>query len=318
MNKHDQLLEVYRHKNTGYIPCFFTDFDFSKPAAINERPEGQSGKDWFGVDWTFVPEAGAPMVTPGTQRLTDIAKWREELDFPDLASIDWEKSAAEETAGWDRENKLSFLMIINGPFERMHALMGFEDALCAMYERPDDFKALIGSVTDYKVELIRIVGKFFKPDILEMHDDFGHQNSLMMSPEMWREFCEEPTRRIIEAVHEEGIIYEHHSCGFIEPIFDDLAGLGIDAIDPLQPSNDVRALKDRYQDRVTFVGGFDTQGVFDKPGVTEEEIRAEVRRAYALLAPGGSFVGFPLTITFDFVPVFVDEHFKNAFLFEDR
>ena len=62
-----QLLEVYRHKNTGYVPCFFTDFDFSKLAEINERPE-QGGKDWFGVEWQFVPEALAPMVTSADGR----------------------------------------------------------------------------------------------------------------------------------------------------------------------------------------------------------------------------------------------------------
>jgi uroporphyrinogen-III decarboxylase len=200
----------------------------------------------------------------------------------------------------------------------MHALMGFEDALVAMFEHPEEFKALIGAITDYKVELIRILAKHYKPDIIEAHDDFGHQCSTMMSREMWREFCEEPTKRIIDAVHEEGMLYEHHSCGFIEPILEDLVGLGIDAIDPLQTSNDVRALKDKYQKQVTFVGGFDNQGIFDRPGVTEEEIRDEVRRAYALLGPGGSYVAFPLTITFDFVPTFIDEHYKNAFLYGER
>ena len=31
MTKREQLLGVYQHKNIGYVPCFFTDFDFSKP-----------------------------------------------------------------------------------------------------------------------------------------------------------------------------------------------------------------------------------------------------------------------------------------------
>ena len=93
---------------------------------------------------------------------------------------------------------------------------------------------------------------------------------------------------------------------------------GIDAIDPLQITNPVRQLKDKYQDRVTFVGGYDNQGVYDKPGVTEEEIRAETARTLHELAPGGSFVAFPLTITFDFVPVFIDEHMKHAFSFGEN
>lgn len=63
MTRREQLLQVYKHKNIGYVPCFFTDFDYSKPEAINERPEG-GGFDWFGVEWEFVPEVMAPMVKP--------------------------------------------------------------------------------------------------------------------------------------------------------------------------------------------------------------------------------------------------------------
>lgn len=293
MTRREQLLEVYKHKNIGYVPCFFTDFDFSKPAEINERPEA-GGLDWFGVEWEFVPAVLAPMVKPGTQRLTDICNWKEELVFPDLNAVDWEAAAAKETANWDRENKISFMMLINGIFERTHALMGFEDALCAMYEEPEAYKELVDAITDYKVEVIKIIGKYYKPDVLSFHDDFGANDRMLMSVDLWEEFFKEPLRRVIEETHRQGIIYEHHSCGYIEPIFDQLVELGIDAIDPLQITNPVRQMKNKYQDRVTFVGGYDNQNVYDRPGVTEEEIRQETARAMDEMAPGGSFVAFPV------------------------
>ncbi len=314
MTRREQLLEVYKHKNIGYVPCFFTDMDFSQPAEINERPKG-SGMDWFGVEWEFVPAVMAPMVKPGTKRLTDICNWREELVFPDLSAIDWEAAAARETAGWDRENKISFMMLINGIFERTHALMGFEDALCAMYEEPEAYHELVDAITDYKLEVIRIIGTYYKPDVLSFHDDFGANDRMLMSTALWEEFFKEPLSRVIAETHRQGMLYEHHSCGYIAPIFGQLAELGIDAIDPLQVTNPVRELKDKYQDRVTFVGGYNNQAVYDRPGVTEEEIRQETRRAMEELAPGGSFVAFPLTVTFDFVPVFIDEHMKHAFWF---
>lgn len=197
MTRKEQLLQVYKHKNIGYVPCFFTDFDCSKPEAINERPEGD-GFDWFGVEWEFVPEVMAPMVKPGTKRLKDITNWKEELVFPDLSGFDWEALAAKETAKWDRENKISYMMLINGIFERTHALMGFEDALCAMYEEPEALHELIEAITDYKIELIRIIGKYYKPDVLCAHDDYGSNNKLMMSVDLWREFYKEPLRRLIE------------------------------------------------------------------------------------------------------------------------
>ncbi|MCD8148590.1 MAG: hypothetical protein LUE92_03285 [Clostridiales bacterium] len=312
MSRREQLLEVYHHKNIGYVPCFFTDFQFSKPAEINERPEA-GGTDWFGVEWKFVPEVMAPMVKPGTKRLTDICRWKEELVFPDLDAIDWTAAAEKETSGWDRENKISYMMLINGIFERTHALMGFEDALAAMYEEPEAYKELVDAITDYKVALIKVIGTYYKPDVLCFHDDYGSDDRMMMSVDMWEEFFKEPLRRVIQETHNQGIIYEHHSCGYIEPIFDQLVELGIDAIDPLQVKNPVRKLKDQYQDRVTFVGGYDNQNVYDRVGVTEDEIREETRRVIEELAPGGSFVAFPLTVTFDYVPVFIDEHMKYAF-----
>ena len=317
MTKREQLLQVYAHKNIGYVPNFFTDFDFLKPETMNERAEA-GGKDWFGVEWEFVPLVLAAMVKPNTKVLTDITKWREQVPFPNLDVIDWEAAAARETAGWDRENKISYLMLINGMFERTHALMGFEDAFVAMYEEPEEYQALVDAITDYKIKLIEIMGKYYKPDVLCFHDDYGANDRMLMSPDLWRQFFKEPLRRVIEATHKAGIIYEHHSCGYIEPIFDELVELGIDAIDPLQITNPIRELKDKYQDRLTFVGGYDTQNVYDRPGVTEEEIRRETQRTMDLLAPGGSFAAFPLTVTFDFVPTFIDEHFKHAFKYGER
>lgn len=312
MTKREQLLQVYAHKNIGYVPNFFTDFDFLKPEAMNERAEA-GGKDWFGVEWEFVPLVLAAMVKPGTKVLTDITKWREQVHFPDLDAIDWEAAAKKETAGWDRENKISYLMLINGMFERTHALMGFEDAFMAMYDEPEEYQALVDAITDYKVKLIEIMGKYYKPDVLCFHDDYGANDRMLMSPDLWRQFFKAPLKRVIDAAHKAGIIYEHHSCGYIEPIFDELVELGIDAIDPLQITNPIRQLKNKYEHRLTFVGGYDTQNVYDRPGVTEEEIREETKRTMDLMAPGGSFVAFPLTVTFDFVPTFIDEHFKHAF-----
>lgn len=312
--KRETLLKVYRdHQNAGYVPNFFLDFNVLKPPLILERPvDGTDGLDWFGVDWVYVPQVGAPMVRPGTQVLDDVTCWREKVKFPDLQALNWAEMAAADTANWDRENKLSMIMLINGPFERTHALMGFVDAMAAMLEEPEEYQALVDAITDYKVELVKLICEHYRPDIMEMHDDYGANDRMLMSPEMWRQFFKEPTRRIIEAVHQGGAMYEHHSCGYIAPIFDELVELGIDAIDPLQATNPLREMKDKHQHHVTFVGGYDTLNVFDRAGVTEEEIRAETRRTLDLLAPGGSYVSFPLTVTRDFAPIFIDEHSRRA------
>lgn len=322
MNRKEKLLQVFQHKNIGYVPDIFTDFNIAIPKIIQERPgstelsaesrhEGE-GKDWFGVYWKFVPAINASVDIQNPKILTDITKWREQVKFPNLTNIDFETAADEDTKNWDRENKISNVMFINGPFERSHMLMGFEDAYYAMNDEPEEYQALIDALTDYKIELIKIIGKYWKPELLSFHDDYGANDRMLMSPDAWRKFFKEPLRKIIQATHDAGMLYEHHSCGYIEPIFEEMVELGVDAIDPLQITNNVRKLKDKFQNQVTFCGGYDNQGVFDKVGVTEEEIRTEVRRTMDELAPGGSFVSFAVTITKGFIPYYLDELAKIA------
>ena len=318
MTRHDELLSAYRReKKIGHVLNLCTDFDFSLVNAIKERPvkadgsEG-SGRDWFGTVWKYVPEQRASMVidTPDKRVITDITKWEEQLIFPDLDSYDWEREAAKDTKNWDRENKLTLVMLINGVFERSHELLGFEEALAAMYEEPKAYKSLLDALCDYKIKCIQIIGKYWKPDILNAHDDYGANDQMLMSVEMWERFFKDNLKRLVDAAHEAGMLYQHHSCGYIEPIFDQLIEIGVDGIDPLQITNPLKKLKERYQDQITFCGGFDNQGVFDKPGVTEEEVRAEVRRTYSELAPGGSYVAYPLVIQKEIMPWFIDECMK--------
>lgn len=42
---------------------------------------------------------------------------------------------------------------------------------------------------------------------------------------------------MVEACHDAGMLYQHHSCGFIEPIVPDLVEIGCDAIDTFQACN---------------------------------------------------------------------------------
>lgn len=89
------------------------------------------------------------------------------------------------------------------------------------------------------------------------------------------------------------MLVNQHSCGKIEAIFGDLVELGMDIWNFCQPCNDLAALKRAYGDRVTFQGAIDSQHVLDRPGVTPDEVRAEVRRRIDQLAGGGGYIAEP-------------------------
>ena len=94
-----------------------------------------------------------------------------------------------------------------------------------------------------------------------------------------------------------GIYFIMHSCGKIDRIAGEIAGLEVDVMDPAQPVNDLARWKREFGDKVAFMGGIDAQNIVDNESVPEEEVRAEVRRKINLLAPGGGYIPFAVSMS---------------------
>lgn len=239
----------------------------------------KEGYDWWGVHWTatdntggmFTPTVGYPPV------LTDITKWREQVKFPDISNIDWEAAAKRDTARLDPNKLTDFYGLGNGLFERLHFLMGFEEAMYALMEEPEECAALVSAIADFYIQIIEKVGKYYKPDYFTLLDDYAHKNGGLISPAMFREIIKPSLKRIVEAVEANGMKYIQHCCGQEQLFLDDFHDIGIRRIDPCQPCNDLPAMKKKYPD-MGFMGGLDLQGVVDVPDVTEQQLRDEVDR----------------------------------------
>jgi uroporphyrinogen decarboxylase len=72
-----------------------------------------------------------------------------------------------------------------------------------------------------------------------------------------------------------------------------MVDMGAQMWNPCQPCNDLARLKRAYGPRIVFCGGIDSQFVLGRPGVTAEEVRAEVRRRIDELADGGGYIAAP-------------------------
>lgn len=85
----------------------------------------------------------------------------------------------------------------------------------------------------------------------------------------------------------------YHTCGAVKELLPLLIDEGVDILNPVQVSaqgmEDTAELKRLFGKQLTFWGGgVDTQRVL--PRGTTQEVREEVRRRIADLAPGGGFV----------------------------
>ena len=270
------------------------------PSALGDRAPGcGTGYDWFGVHWTEDPDMPMmPMVTPGMDPvLEDIEDWEEVIQWPDLDVIDWEACAKRDVPEKD-PTKILCAMMVSGPFERLHDLMGFEEALCALITNPEECEAFFSRLCDFKIEQIRRLKQYYDVDMVHFQDDWGTQNDLMFQPELWRKLIRPHVQRVVDAAHEMGVLFDQHSCGKIDHIVGDVIGMGIDVLDPVQPVNDLPAWVDQYKDEVIFMGGLDAQNVIDDPSATDEEIMEEVKSKIDLFGKAGArYIPFVVALT---------------------
>ncbi|NLF30080.1 MAG: hypothetical protein GX591_04235 [Planctomycetes bacterium] len=114
-------------------------------------------------------------------------------------------------------------------------------------------------------------------DLAFISDDLGTQNSLLMSPAMWRRHLQPRLKRWCDLVHSYGLKVFFHTDGAAEPLIGGLLECGIDVLNPIQhvcPGMDGASLKAKYGGRVIFHGGVDNQHVL--PFGTPDDVRREV------------------------------------------
>ena len=293
MTEKENILRCYRHQIPDHLPDLPKGHQMILPAGFTEVPPyEQGGLDWFGVQWraekpAAIPDPMAPRV------LTDISKWREQVKFPDLEQWDWEKAIIiDKVAAFDRESKLMEVLIKEGPFERIHSLMGMQEAFVALLTDQEEIEALASAITDFKCSLINKVAQYYKPDIINFHDDYGTQKSMMFAPELWRRIFKPLIQKSVAACHSHGIFFDLHSCGLIEPIIPELVEIGVDCLNCM-PINDIPKMKQLTGDKLTFFTNFDTQKyeLEDRTGqLTDNSFRDEIRETIAAYGKNGNYI----------------------------
>lgn len=304
MTEKENLLRAIRHQNPQWVPNAFKIMQtvcFLDPPVV-ERPIGAGTDDW-GVKYLFNAAAeDGSYPFQGDYVLTDVTKWREQVRFPDVDTMDWSDIAE----GWerksidldaiDRENRLVIGLVRIGVFERLYLLMGMENALINYIAEPEAMAELAEAIADYRIALIKKFAQTVKLDMIWYSDDWGTQSSLFVSPEIWRQIIMPQTKRIYDCAKELGLMVCQHSCGRIEPIFADFVSMGPDIWNPCQPCNDLAALKKAFGDQICFFGGIDSQRI-GRSDVTLEEVRAEVRLRIDQLAGVGGYIAAPSQTT---------------------
>jgi len=294
----ENLLRVIRHERPEWVPSGMPCVAGVGPP-VTERP-GEAGPDSWGVLWALEEGAhGGTYPAHDGHTISDLRRWREHITIPDVDAMNWDGLRAHvgdealRPHEVDREQYLVGGFVEFGLFERSYLLLGMSNALMAYVTDTDLMEELVAAIADYKIALIERFDDVADLDILWYGDDWGTQNDLFLPPDIWRRTVGKHTARIYDATKRRDILINQHSCGKIEAVFGDMVEMGADVWNPCQPCNDLAALKRQYAGRITFCGGIDSQFVLDRPGVTPEEVRAEVRKRIDDLAQGGGYIAGP-------------------------
>ena len=292
MTPKENLLRVIRHDGPEWVP-YGGDASETAGPPIVERP-GEAVKDDFGVLWALEEGAhGGTYPAVGGHTITDLAKWRQQITWPDVDGADW-GSVTEAAKDFDRDANLITGFVEFGLFERSYLLLGMDEALMAYITDQDLMEEMVSGLADYKIRLIERYNQAMGGmDVVWYGDDWGNQNQLFIPPEVWRKIIKPHTKRVYDCIHDCGALVNQHSCGRIDEIFDDMVEIGCDLWNPCQPCNDLAGMKQRHSGKITFCGGIDSQFVLDRPGVTCDDVRAEVRRRIDELADGGGYIAGP-------------------------
>jgi len=123
-------------------------------------------------------------------------------------------------------------------------------------------------------------------------DDYGMQSGMFVLPRMWRALVKPRLARLIGAIKgQAGVRFMLHSCGAIAPILGDLVEIGVDVLNPVQPSAqgmEPAAVKWQFGSRLVLHGAIDQQGVL--PHGTPAVVAREVRQRIRDLAPSGGYI----------------------------
>lgn len=330
LTQRENLLQVLRRQGCQYAPIFFQLCPSQVERFRKETGSNRTYQDHFefafqyiddavaveqtAVDWTkFYPDGFKPGTTfdvwgvghePGgteamhmTRMLHPMSSFTtleqiQSYPYPDFILANYDHLPAQIEALHTRGVAAAWAMS-DMIWEIAWYLRGMQPLMMDM--AMDDEKAvwLLDKTTEQAV--IRAC-KYVELgiDLLHVGDDVGMQQGMMMSVDFWRHWLKPRFAKVIRAAKDTraDIIFSYHSCGFVEPIIEDLIEIGVDVLNPVQPEcMDFEKIHAKYGGRLSFWGTIGTQSTM--PFGTPEEVRRTVLRNLEISGSKGGLLCAP-------------------------
>ena len=175
-------------------------------------------------------------------------------------------------------------------------LRGMDEILCDVATEDPVGMRLVDRFHEINIEITRRVLEVAGPhgDLFCIGEDLGTQEGPIINPDTFTRVIRPRTQQFIDEAKKYDLPVMMHSCGSSSWAFDELADMGVDIIDTLQPEPANMApayLKQQFGHKLAFHGAISTTGVLSFG--TVDEVRDEVKRTLDIMMPGGGYALAP-------------------------
>ncbi len=181
-------------------------------------------------------------------------------------------------------------------------LRSMEDLMADMMTDDDRATILFDRITELSVKRAAESARS-GADIIQMGDDIGMQQTPMMSLDLWRKWLKPRLAKVIAAAKEinPDVLVFYHSCGYVLPFVNELAEIGVDILNPVQPEcMDFADVHHTAAGKLSYWGTIGTQRVL--PFGTPDEVREAVLANLRTCGAAGGIVIAPTHVVEPEVP----------------
>lgn len=180
-------------------------------------------------------------------------------------------------------------MVETGLFEPCWYLRGLDKFLMDLVANKEFahtlLEGMLGFQTKRYTRFLEEVGDYL--DVVFVGDDLATSDRTIISLDTYREMVKPYQRRYFEAIKsntDAKLLY--HSDGNIFDFVKDLIEIGVDILNPIEPSAlDEQKLKHEFGNELCLWGGIDTKEVL--PNGSPEDVKEEVQKRIDQLGPAG-------------------------------
>ncbi len=248
---------------------------------IQTTPQGGVMKNFR--DYTSTPE----IIDYPIKTKDDWKEIKKRLN-PDFTRVDWVSALYHFN---EAKEKGKFICYSGGyGYDILQGYVKSEQLLITMIEDPEWIKEMIMTLAELNLIMLEFMMKNgFSFDGAFFYNDMGYRNASLFSPDTYLKTHYQADKMAYGFCHSRNLKVFLHSCGNVKQLIPMLIDAGLDCLQPLEvkAGMDIIELKEKYGDRLSFMGGIDTRLMSD---ADKTKIEEEIKTKFEIAKKNGGYI----------------------------